>query len=592
MANPRVSEETNEILDRLKKEGDLLRNRGAHSVKSVKIELGKFEGLFDTIANNVMEQTEMMRETLGIERDRVRELERQNELDELKNERVMASPLSPVREETTRDGGVIALLGSAMKGILGGLGKLAIGGAIGIASAAALWQVAKGFIDEKMGAGTADDFLDSTIQGIKDFKDNVVMRAPKVIGESLDTLEEYTEKAKEKFGSYVGTLDDAQKMYEEQKQRFVGEGGVLDRVEDGIDNVNQTITQIKEDIPPMITQAKTMLGDTSDTLGNINGLFEGVDFNALKSTFTRLSNELPPAANKILNFFDNPMAAILPSLTAGLVTGAVAKATGRAIAGLAPGVSRPGSINPTNNLRVAAIGAVGLGIAIFGDRIKNWIRDNAGDTIGNIADIVIDVGGAAATGATIGSFFGPGGVLVGAIIGGVVGLGMKLYEWFTGKKEEVDQDAARAIREAEAEYNRKKTEYDAKAAELAGMTDEQQTAATSGMTDAEVGALNQAIDSNPALAFQDEQQRLIREYENLAKGGTMTAFAAQGKLSQIRQLEQEAASEGISIVNYAPTNVQGGPSVGGSTTVQTTQVNAVGGGGGDSSGAPFPAAGN
>ena len=57
MANPRVSEETNEILDRLKKEGDLLRNRGAHSVKSVKIELGKFEGLFDVIANNVMEQT-------------------------------------------------------------------------------------------------------------------------------------------------------------------------------------------------------------------------------------------------------------------------------------------------------------------------------------------------------------------------------------------------------------------------------------------------------------------------------------------------------------------------------------------------------
>ena len=586
MANPRVSEETNEILDRLKKEGDLLRNRGAHSVKSVKIELGKFEGLFDVIANNVMEQTEMMRETLGIERDRVRELERQNELDELKNERVNTSPMSPAQEPTSRDGGVVALLGSAMKGILGGLGRLALGGAIGIASAAALWQVAKGFIDEKMGAGKADEFLDSTIQGIKDFKNNVIMRAPQVIGESLDKLEEYTDKAGEKFDSYVGTLDDAQAMYEEQKQRFVGEGGVLDRVEDGIDSVNQTISEIRTDIPPMITQAKTMLGDASETLGNINGLFEGVNFDSLRSTFTRISNELPPAANKILDFFSNPLTSILPPLTAGLVTGGVAKATGRAIAGLLPGNQAQGTINPVANLRIAAIGAVGLGIAIFGDRIKEWITENLGDMAGNVADWVIDIAGGAASGATIGSFFGPGGTLVGAILGGVFALGKKLYNYFMGKNEELDEDLQKQIDQKDAEA---RAEAEAAAARRKDARDEAQLQSQSvapSMSEEEMrkqGSMTPMPQANQAL--QDK-------VAGFTDPGTFVPGLDPEKAAAVAQAAEGGDPRQSTFVNYAPTTVRGGPSVGGSTTVQTTQVNAVGGGGGDASGAPFPAAGN
>jgi len=588
MANPRVSEETNEILDRLKKEGDLLRNRGAHSVKSVKIELGKFEGLFDTIANNVMEQTEMMRETLGIERDRVRELERQNELDELKSERVAASPLSPTVESSgERDSGIVALLGNALTGVVGGLGRLAIGGAIGVAGAAVLWQVAKGFIDEKMGEGEADKFLDSTIESIKNFKDSVLVRAPQVFANSLDSLEEYTEKAKGKFDSYSATLDDAQKMYEEQKERFVGEDGVLNKVEKTVDDVQKTVSEIREDIPEMIDKSKELINDANKTMSDVKGVFADVDFPKLRETFGTISRELPGAANKILNFFNNPMAAILPSLTAGLVTGAVARQTGQAIAGLAPGVSRPGSINPTHNLRTAVIGAVGIGLAVFGDKLKEGARDNFGEGFGNIADITIDVFAGAAQGATIGSFFGPKGMLVGALLGIVGTLGMKLYNWLTGTEEKIDSEVQKQIDEKDAEV---RAESEANTRRIRDARDEvtvQSQSVAPSMSEEEMrrqGSMTPMPQAN-------------RDLQNKVAGFTDTSAFVPG-LDPARSAAVEAAANAgdpriPAIVNYAPTTVNGGPSVGGSTTVQTSNVNAIGGGGGaGSDGSPFPAAGN
>jgi len=51
MAN--VSEETQAILDRLKREGDLVRNSGAHSLKGIKVELGKFHSVFDEMKKSL-----------------------------------------------------------------------------------------------------------------------------------------------------------------------------------------------------------------------------------------------------------------------------------------------------------------------------------------------------------------------------------------------------------------------------------------------------------------------------------------------------------------------------------------------------------
>ena len=58
MAN--MSEETKAIIDRLKAEGDLMRNSGTNSLKSVKVELSKFNDLFSVISKNIEAQTEAM----------------------------------------------------------------------------------------------------------------------------------------------------------------------------------------------------------------------------------------------------------------------------------------------------------------------------------------------------------------------------------------------------------------------------------------------------------------------------------------------------------------------------------------------------
>lgn len=60
-----LSAETEAIIDRLKKEGELLRNTGSHSIRSVKVELAKFEGIFNTISTNIAAQTEAVRAGIG-----------------------------------------------------------------------------------------------------------------------------------------------------------------------------------------------------------------------------------------------------------------------------------------------------------------------------------------------------------------------------------------------------------------------------------------------------------------------------------------------------------------------------------------------
>ena len=51
MANQNLSPETQAIIDRLKAEGDLMRNSGTNSIRAVKINLDRFEGIFNTISS-------------------------------------------------------------------------------------------------------------------------------------------------------------------------------------------------------------------------------------------------------------------------------------------------------------------------------------------------------------------------------------------------------------------------------------------------------------------------------------------------------------------------------------------------------------
>ena len=64
-----LSAETQAIIDKLQAEGRLLRNTGSNSIRSVKVELAKFEGIFNTISNNITAQTDTMRASMGAQAD-------------------------------------------------------------------------------------------------------------------------------------------------------------------------------------------------------------------------------------------------------------------------------------------------------------------------------------------------------------------------------------------------------------------------------------------------------------------------------------------------------------------------------------------
>ena len=81
MAN--LSAETQAIIDRLKAEGDLARNSGTNSIRSVKIQLDKFDKVFDSISNNIAEQTDMLRIQMGLAVEAKEKLKTQEQLQEI-----------------------------------------------------------------------------------------------------------------------------------------------------------------------------------------------------------------------------------------------------------------------------------------------------------------------------------------------------------------------------------------------------------------------------------------------------------------------------------------------------------------------------
>lgn len=594
-----ATEDTQLILERLKREGDLLRNRGKHSIKSVKVDMSKFEPVFDTIALNLQEQTEILRESLGMERDRVAEEMRRRDLEELKVENSYKAANAPTSVGREKDkGGALGLVGGALGGVLGTLSKIAIVGATGFVA----YNFLKGFMDSKYGAGFTDQRLDDAKETVEGLIEQAG-RAPAAFGSFIDKVDDFLpsiddakqtitdlktdateimDEAKETligeegfftelgnltptFGTLKTVIDDAKTEFDDVKKRITGEGGVLDRVEDTIDSQ----TAIVRDT---IDTAKTAVEDAKTTLNNVTDVFSEVDFPNLKQTFGRISRELPPAANSILDFFSNPLAAILPPLTAGLVTGAVARQTGLAIAGLRPEYRQTGTINPAMNLKTAVIGAVGLGIGIFGERVKNWISsddglglgnvDIGGINVGNFVGGAVDVLGMAAQGATLGAMFGPTGMLVGGIIGGIIGIGQKLWNWWQGEQDEIDEEIRR---ETAAATNRRRAN--------------RSRANRANPTEIPV------IDQVASLASRYDQLQ-----DQLAAADNKNNKSSQRLKSRISSIEGQAAALGATFLYQGGSvTINGGDTVGGGTVVESNQTVVAGGGanGGGESGAGF-----
>lgn len=368
-----LSADTLAILDELDRQGKLLRSDGrAHSIKSVKIEMKKFQGVFEDIAVNIQAQTDMMRKTLNIEESRLSTQKKQEELAEIQRKKAEEES-KPAPAETANDRGpdgpgLFKILGNA----LGSIGGLAIKGAVGIGAAALMWQFAKGFIDEREGAGTADGYIDSVVTFIGDMTDKLAT-APTIFENLITAAENVATEA-----------------------------------------------------------------------GEIVTAFEGVNWTSLGNAFKTAGEKMEPAVDSIIDFFENPLTYILPSIASGVATAMI----GRTVGAAALGRSVQGApISPGRALVTGVTGAVAIGLSLYGDRVKEWMQnqtwsDNeiAGYRLGDVASEAVGVTTTTAQFATIGAMFGPTGIIAGALIGLTVSLGSILGRWIESRKDAATAD--------------------------------------------------------------------------------------------------------------------------------------------------------
>ena len=436
-----LSKETQAIIDTLKAEGEISREKGKFSNKSVVQELEKFGSIFDSISNSLQEQNETMKATLGIQVKSQKEESKRRELAET------AAQKKDVREkkqvETTtkvkppKGDSVLGLIGNT----LGGLKGLAIKGVGGVVGATFLYQFAKGFIDERYGDGTTAGFVDE-------------------VGEVMVGLK----------GSMA-------------------------------------------DFPKAVEAAKASAAKATELVDSVAGVFEGVDFESMNTAMKNFSEKIGPASEKIIDFFENPLTYILPSLAFGAISGATARTTGQALGGLLGprvGVSPGGKINPAANLKAAVIGSIAIGVAVYGNKLKEWVNTQPwGDKevfenykVEDAIGAGIDIGGLALQGATIGFMFGPQGALIGAVLGATVGIGIEVAKWWKGKQAANEKKMAEELAVAEGlmrdnEFSRQVTSVQRQLIDAAGDPFRQQEI----LRAAQAGDYYQSLSSRQRSAF-------------------------------------------------------------------------------------------
>lgn len=367
-----------EIVERLKAEGQLTRNTGTNSIRAVRIQLAKFEGIFETISEQVTLQTKLLADMVETSMDQLRinaetgerekaRQQRKDLADAQEEDRDEPADVSPARAEREGPG-----LFSMLSGM--GIGKLLIGGALLGAGLFAAYNIAKGFIDEKTG-GKFSDF----------------------------------------------------------------ERGLMNAV-------------------------------------------QNIDFEEIKKLFNGLKDSLKTIAD-LINSFASTMQSIIdnPLLLFGGAT-AGGFALGRGIAAFTGPRAGPTTERADLKTRLGAVRgniltAVALLTLAFGDEAKQFLEEQAG-VPPEWADPAVDTASMAIYGATLGSMFGPTGMLVGAAAGLAVGLGFSIYNWLDRKKAEAAEQLKRDLAEADTilKDEGKRAEIQSIVDVLKTMTPEEQSA--------------------------------------------------------------------------------------------------------------------
>ncbi|MEJ6660232.1 MAG: hypothetical protein QNL23_04155 [Candidatus Thioglobus sp.] len=144
------SADTQAIIDRLKAEGDLVRNSDKNSIRAVNINLDRFEGIFNTISSNIAAQTDILRVQSGIAQDQVERDRNKEQFDEVAAEKTKYSGDKDTSGKlvTDEENKKFNKIGDSISAALS-LKNIALAGA-GVFVG---YNLLKGFINEKTGGG-------------------------------------------------------------------------------------------------------------------------------------------------------------------------------------------------------------------------------------------------------------------------------------------------------------------------------------------------------------------------------------------------------------------------------------------------------
>jgi len=169
---------TEEIVERLKTEGQLIRNTGTNSIRAVRIQMDRFESIFETISEQVTMQTRLLATMAETSMDKLKIDEETSEREKARQQRedLAADQEESKKESTKEDSEKSKKEGPGFFSMLGGMGisNLLIGGALLGAGMFAAYNFAKGFIDEKY-----DNAWSNFEQGLVDFIKSIDLEALK-----------------------------------------------------------------------------------------------------------------------------------------------------------------------------------------------------------------------------------------------------------------------------------------------------------------------------------------------------------------------------------------------------------------------------
>ena len=209
-----LSAETTAIIDRLKAEGDLVRNTGTNSLRQMNMKLDKFDSLFQSINTNVIEQTTLMQKQMGLAVEAAEAASTREQFEEV------SSPITPEpTEKPDNSGETNKKIDAIGDSIASGFNKaftlknLALGGA----GAFVGYNFLKGFIDKKYnGAFTEME------EGIG------------ALGPKLKTFGESG------FEDIKSTMTNIEKKY----QDFAGPDGQLQQMNENLAEMNDKLRRI------------------------------------------------------------------------------------------------------------------------------------------------------------------------------------------------------------------------------------------------------------------------------------------------------------------------------------------------------------